>query len=82
MWFGTFFDDESEQIINSENACFDYSFNLNLNHKEIWLPIKVVTKPNFLVVKQRMLVPLVTISVTKLAWLCGRWSSPVLSHHL
>ena len=21
MWFGTFFDDESEQIINSENAC-------------------------------------------------------------
>ena len=41
MWFGTFFDDESEQIINSENACFDYSFNLNLNHKEIWLPINL-----------------------------------------
>ena len=32
-----FFDDDSEAREN-ENVCFNYSFNFNLNHREIWSP--------------------------------------------
>ena len=62
--FSTFFKTKAKQ--GKINVCFNFTlliYIVNLNAREI-LVTKMATKPEFLVTKEKMLVTLVTISVT------------------
>ena len=64
MQFSPFFKTKAKQ--GKINVCFNFTlliYIVNLNAREI-LVTKMATKPEFLVTKEKMLVVLVTISVT------------------